>query len=304
MKIEFEKWFLSFHGPPPHFWPASRSRPNDPPRAAPLPRPSPPCALASFFPRARTRPTASGTPRRVASACRRRRPSGVPWPPQASAPRHFQATAAPLLPALLIFLSRAASLSRPAPSSAHAAIATVAPPAKLAAGAPPLPSIEHTSLCLAPRHLVLTAGTPFEQGIAVLRVSPPSVMAPPRLTPPWKASPVPSSSLCVACSGSPPSCGPCVHARLPGHGRQRPSARWQRPHRLERRRGVASRLGRAGPGRHWAEAPSQAAALPLRSVVQAKSGRGPVVPTGRPSSNRKNGFRFSFIIWEEKYFGK
>ena len=67
---------------------------------------------------------------------------------------------------------------------------------------------------------------------------------------------------------------------------------------------MASRLGRARPGRPWAEAPSQAAALPLRSVAQAKSGRGPVVPTGRPSSNRKNGFRFSFIIWEEKYFGK
>ena len=27
LKIEFEKLFLSFNGPPPHFWPTSRSRP-------------------------------------------------------------------------------------------------------------------------------------------------------------------------------------------------------------------------------------------------------------------------------------
>jgi len=65
-----------------------------------------------------------------------------------------------------------------------------------------------------------------------------------------------------------------------------------------------SRLGRAGPGRPWAGAPSQAVALPLRSVAQTESGRGPVVPMGRPSSNRKIVFGFSFIIWEEKYFGK
>ena len=83
---------------------------------------------------------------------------------------HFQAPVAPLLPALLIFLSRAASLLRPAPSSARAALATAAPLAKLAAGGLPLPAIEHTSLCLAPQHLVLAVGTPFEQGIAALRV--------------------------------------------------------------------------------------------------------------------------------------
>ena len=168
--MEFEKVFISFNRPPPHFWPISRSQPSDPHAPAPSPWPSPPRALSSFSLRARTRPTASGTPCHVASACRRRRPGGVPWNPQASAPRCFQATAAPLLPALLIFLSRAASLPRPAPSSARAAIATAAPPAKLAAGGPPLPAIEHTSLRFSPRHLVLTAGTPFEQGIAALRV--------------------------------------------------------------------------------------------------------------------------------------
>ena len=82
----------------------------------------------------------------------------------------FQAPAAPLLPALLIFLSRAASLPRPAPSSARAVIATAAPPVKLVAGGPPLPAIEHTSLCLAPRHPVLLAGSQFEQGTSTLRV--------------------------------------------------------------------------------------------------------------------------------------
>ena len=68
------------------------------------------------------------------------------------------------------------------------------------------------------------------------------------------------------------------------------------PWRLERRHGVASRLVRAGLGRPWAEAPSQAAALPLRSVAQAESGRGPVVPTGRPSSNRKMNFGFLLLF--------
>ena len=47
--------FLSVNGPPPHFGPAKRSWPNDPPRAAPLPRPSPPRALVPFFPRAHVR---------------------------------------------------------------------------------------------------------------------------------------------------------------------------------------------------------------------------------------------------------
>jgi len=90
--------------------------------------------------------------------------------PREHAPRPFSSPAAPLLPAFLIFLSRAASLPRPAPSSARAALATAAPPAKLVAGGPPLPAIEHTSLRLAPRHPVLAAGTPFEQGTAASRI--------------------------------------------------------------------------------------------------------------------------------------
>ena len=62
--------------------------------------------------------------------------------------------------------------------------------------------------------------------------------------------------------------------------------------------GVAwpSRLGRAGPGRPWAGAPSQAVAFSLRSVTQAENGRGPVVPMGRPSTNRKNVFGFSLLF--------
>ena len=67
---------------------------------------------------------------------------------------------------------------------------------------------------------------------------------------------------------------------------------------------MASRLGQAGPGRLWAGAPSRAVALPSAWFAQAASGRGPVVSMGRPSSNRKIVFGFSFIIWEEKYFEK
>ena len=65
-----------------------------------------------------------------------------------------------------------------------------------------------------------------------------------------------------------------------------------------------SRLGLAGPGRPWAGVLSRAVALPSARITQAESGRGPVVLMRRPSSNRKNVFDFSFIIWEEKYFGK
>ena len=98
-----------------------------------------------------------------------------------------------------------------------------------------------------------------------------------------------------------------MRACLPGHGRQRPAARWQRSHRhVAWNAGVAwpSRLGpcwaRSALG--WSLEPG--CCLSLRSVAQAESGRGPVVPMGRPSSNRKIVFGFSFIIWEDKYFGK
>jgi len=80
----------------------------------------------------------------------------------------FQAPVAPLLPAFPIFISHAASLPRPAPSSARAALATAAPPAKLAVGGPPSPTIVRTSLRLALRHPVLAVGSPFEQGKATL----------------------------------------------------------------------------------------------------------------------------------------
>ena len=132
-------------------------------------------------------------------------------------------------------------------------------------------------------------------------------MAPPRLASPWKGFLRPFSiplgnplgfaiflwtqrSRLFTRSWSATATGPLAAAAPP----------W----RLERRRGVAvsprpswarSALGRSPePGHH----------LSLRSVAQAESGRGPVVPMGRPSSNRKIVFGFSFIIWEEKYFGK
>ena len=72
------------------------------------------------------------------------------------------------------------------------------------------------------------------------------------------------------------------------------------PWRLERRRGVAvSPRPFAGP-----EPRARPSLLSLHSVTQAERDRGPVVLVGRPSSNRKDVFGFSFIIWEEKYFGK
>ena len=88
-------------------------------------------------------------------------------------------------------------------------------------------------------------------------------MAPPCLAPPWNASPVPPPSLFVACSSSSPSCEPRARARLPGHGRQRPPARWQRPHR--RNAGVA-----------W-----RGAAWRLASAELGQDGRGPK-PQARP----------------------
>ena len=107
-------------------------------------------------------------PRRVASACRRRRPGGVPWPPRARASPVFKPQQLRFSQDSPFFLSHAVSLPCPAPSSARAALATVAPPAKLATGGPPSPTITRTSLRLALRHPVLAAGSPFEQGKATL----------------------------------------------------------------------------------------------------------------------------------------
>ena len=95
------------------------------------------------------------------------------WRPVAPASKRassFSSHRSSASPSTSHFLSRAASLPRPAPSSARTVIATAAPPAKLAADGPPLPAIEHTSLRLAPRHLVLAAVTPFEPRYSGLRV--------------------------------------------------------------------------------------------------------------------------------------
>jgi len=211
----------------------------------------------------------------------------------------FQAPAAPLLPALLIFLSRAASLPRPAPSSARAAIATAAPPAKLAAGGPPLPAIEHTSLRLAPRQPVLAAGSQFEQGTTTLRVFAAVGHGAAVLISPWKGFPrpfsIPLSDLLgfaiflrtqrarlLARSWLATAVGPLAAAAPP----------W----RLEHQRGVA-----ISPRPCWARSalgrsPEPGRRLSLRSVAQAESGCGPVVPMGRPSSNRKNVFGFSLLF--------
>jgi len=176
----------------------------------------------------------------------------------------FQALAAPLLPAFLIFLSHAASLPRPAPSSARAALATAAPPAKLATGGPPSPTIARTSLRLALRHPVLAVGSSLEQDkatmsgfaavghgaaaldLAVERASP-FLLYPlesPSRVRHLLADPVRAPS---ALSWPATAVGPLAAAALP----------W----RLQRRRGVAvSPWPFAGPGRPWAGAPSWAVA--------------------------------------------
>ena len=46
---------FSFNGPPPHFWPISRSRPSDPHAPAPSPRPSPRPHAVFLLPHARRR---------------------------------------------------------------------------------------------------------------------------------------------------------------------------------------------------------------------------------------------------------
>ena len=76
------------------------------------------------------------------------------------------------------------------------------------------------------------------------------------------------------------------------------------PWRLERRRGVASRLGRAGPGRPWAGAPGQAVAFSSARLRRPKAAVGQLFPRAGPVVIGKIVFGFSFIIWEEKYFGK
>ena len=90
-----KKWFLSFHGPPPHFWPASRSRPNAPPRAAPLLRPSPLTRPASALARSLARLRRAAPDRvRARSPCGHhasathaaRQPRPAPRPPVAPSP--------------------------------------------------------------------------------------------------------------------------------------------------------------------------------------------------------------------------
>ena len=88
LKIYLEKYFFSSRAAASLL--ARLPKPaQHPPRipafaSAQLDRRGPVLPRAVFSSRA-PRPTASGTPRRVASACRRRRPGGVPWPPRACA---------------------------------------------------------------------------------------------------------------------------------------------------------------------------------------------------------------------------
>ena len=65
-----------------------------------------------------------------------------------------------------------------------------------------------------------------------------------------------------------------------------------------------SRLGRARPGQPWAGAPSQAIAFPSARLLRPKAAVGQSFPWAGPVVIGKNVFGFSFIISEEKYFGK
>ena len=85
--MEIEKNVFCFSGPPPRFWPASRSRPSEPPapRAPRLARPSPaPC-------RARPASARLPAPRRVVP--RPRQGALAAWPPCAGNARRAAATA-------------------------------------------------------------------------------------------------------------------------------------------------------------------------------------------------------------------
>ena len=101
---------ISFNGPPPHFWPISRSRPSAPHRArafasAQLARhgPAHARALSSF---SSARADMSDRVRHAAPRGERMPATSAGWRPVAPASTrlaHFQAPAAPLLPAFPIF---------------------------------------------------------------------------------------------------------------------------------------------------------------------------------------------------------
>ena len=134
------------------------------------------------------------------------------------------------------------------------------------------------------------------------KVQLPCVFSPPRLISPWKGFPrpfsIPLSDLLgfaiflrtqrarlLAWSWPATAVGPLAAAAPP----------W----RLERRRGVA-----VSPRPCWARSalsrsPEPGRRLSLRSVTQAESGRGPVVPMGRPSSNRKTFSVFLYYLGRE-----
>ena len=94
---------ISFNGPPPHFWPISRSRPSAPHRGRPSPRPNPrPRAVFSHPGRA----DASDRVRHAAPRGERMPATPAGWCPVAPVSTcltHFQAPATPLLPAFPIF---------------------------------------------------------------------------------------------------------------------------------------------------------------------------------------------------------
>jgi hypothetical protein len=134
------------------------------PARSPWPRPTP---ARRLLPCARTRPTASGEPRCVASACRRRQPGGVRGPHE----RMLHSFSMPLdsAPHCLLHFSHSRCISSLAP---HRALALPtpppSPPVKLVAGGPPSPTIARTLLRLTLRHPVLASGSLFEQGRASL----------------------------------------------------------------------------------------------------------------------------------------
>ena len=160
--------FISFNGPPPHFWPISRSRPSNPPRARAFASAQPTRALSSFSP---AHAYVSDRVSHVGPRGERMPATPAGWRPVAPASTrlaYFQAPAAPLLPAFPIF-----PLPRCISPSPRTELCSRRPRHRSSAGEigrrwSTVAHNQRTSLRLALRHPVLAAGSPFEQGKATL----------------------------------------------------------------------------------------------------------------------------------------
>ena len=144
--MKIEKNVFCFSGPPPRFWPASRSRPSEPPAPAPraprLARPSPAPRQPGLPPRACPRRAAS-CPDRVRARSPRGRPALTPpaarqpWPGFTSTRAPSSAPQRCLLPITPSALSAAEQQQQLPP--AHNASSPLPPPLPRRQHTPPTP---------------------------------------------------------------------------------------------------------------------------------------------------------------------